>query len=311
MTSIDPSQPIQTVKEKALPYLLLFMMGAAWGLVVSLHKIATGAGAHPVGLALWQVAVGGSVLLVITTVIARPRRIRLDVVRFSFICGAIGTAVPSICLAWAARELPAGVVSIGLTLMPASVYGLAVLMKVEAPEKRRLSGLVLGIIGIALIVLPKTALPDASKAIYVGLIVFAAFCFSIESVYAGGYRPPNVSSMQLTCGRQFAAVTLLTPVALYTGTAIPVFVEWGPMQYMATGAGLLTAAAFSTWLYVINTAGPIFASQTSYLVTAFGLVWGIVLFDERHSLYVWASMAVLMVALTLVRPRAPKSRLLV
>jgi len=117
--------------------------------------------------------------------------------------------------------------------------------------------------------------------------------------------------MQLTCGRQFAAVTLLTPVALYTGTAIPVFVEWGPMQYMATGAGLLTAAAFSTWLYVINTAGPIFASQTSYLVTAFGLVWGIVLFDERHSLYVWASMAVLMVALTLVRPRAPKSRLLV
>lgn len=311
MTSIDPAQPIQTLREKVLPYVLLFFMGAAWGLVVSLHKISTGAGAHPVGLALWQVFTGGTVLLIITSFIARPRRIRLDVVKFSFICGLIGTAMPSICLAWAASKLPAGVVSIGLTLMPASVYGLAVLMKVEAAEPRRLAGLVLGLVGIALIVLPKAALPDASAAPFVGLIVFAAVCFSIESVYAGGYRPANASSMQLTCGRQFAAVAILTPVALLTHTAIPVFVEWGPMQYAATGAGLITAAAFSTWLYVINTSGPIFASQTSYLVTAFGLVWGIVLFDEHHSIYVWASMAVLMVALTLVRPRAPKSRLLV
>lgn len=310
MTGVDLAPPIQSLKDKLLPYCLLFLMGAAWGLVVSLHKIATEAGAHPVGVALWQVCTGGAVLLIITTIIARPKRIRVDVVRFSFVCGFIGTALPSIFLAWAARELPAGVVSIGLTLMPASVYGLAVLMKVEAAETRRLFGLALGLVGVALIVLPDTALPDASKAPFVGLIVIAAICFSIESVYAGGYRPPNVSSMQLTCGRQFAAVAMLIPVALVTNTAIPVFVEWGPMQYAVTAAGFLTAAAFSTWLYVINTSGPIFASQTSYLVTAFGLAWGILLFDERHSLYVWASLLVLMVALTLVRPKAPKSRLM-
>lgn len=309
MTPIASIDTPNGLRDRLFPYLLLFLMGAAWGLVVSLHKIATENGAHPVGVALWQVCTGGTVLLIITTILARPKRIRLDVVRFSFICGFVGTAVPSIMLAWAARELPAGVVSIGLTLMPASVYGLAVLMKVEAAETRRLFGLALGLVGVALIVLPDTALPDASKAPFVGLIIIAALCFSIESVYAGGYRPPNVSSMQLTCGRQFAAVALLIPVALITDTGIPVFVEWGSMQYAVTGAGFLTAAAFSTWLYVINTSGPIFASQTSYLVTAFGLVWGILLFDERHSLYVWGSLIVLMIALTLVRPKAPKSRL--
>lgn len=309
MTAAEPIAPPGGFRDRLVPYILLFMMGAAWGLVVSLHKIATVEGAHPVGLALWQVITGGIVLLVITTAIARPRRIRIDVIRFCSICGAIGTALPTICLAWAARELPAGVVSIGLTLMPASVYALAVFMKVEPPELRRLSGLMLGLVGIGLIVLPETALPDASKAPFVGLIIFAAICFSIESVYAGGYRPPNVSSMQLTCGRQFAAAALLLPVVFLTDTAIPVFVDWGPMQYASTGAGLLTAAAFTTWLYVINTSGPIFASQTSYLVTAFGLVWGIILFDERHSVFVWASMVVLMIALTLVRPKAPKSRL--
>ena len=50
-------------------------------------------------------------------------------------------------------------------------------------------------------------------------------------------------------------------------------------------------------------AGPVFASQTAYIVTLAGVLWGMVIYRETHSVWVWASLVVMFIALSLVRPR--------
>ena len=54
---------------------------------------------------------------------------------------------------------------------------------------------------------------------------------------------------------------------------------------------------------VIRLAGPLFASQTGYVVTLAGVIWGIYLFGETHSAWVWGSVVVMMLGLALVTPR--------
>ena len=56
---------------------------------------------------------------------------------------------------------------------------------------------------------------------------------------------------------------------------------------------------------MINIAGRLFASLCGYLITLAGVFWGIALFGETHSPWVWASLVVMLVGLALVTPRAP------
>lgn len=289
-------------------YLLLLCMGLAWGLALSLAKMAVGAGGHPIGLALWQVCVSGVMTLVLSLLSVGPLPLRRDVLRFNVFCGATGVAFPAIALFWSAAYLPAGVVAIAFASMPLFTYGLSVLFGVEPGERRRLLGVVIGLVAIALLVLPDTSLPAPGLAPWVLLAVVASVSISIENFYAGGFRPPGVSSIQLSSGRQLGAALLLLPVALGTGTTLPVLQSWGTVQWAATGTGVLSGVAYTLLLYVIRVAGPVFASQTAYVITLAGVGWGMLLFGERHSVYIWSALALALLAVGLVRPRAPNQR---
>ena len=67
--------------------------------------------------------------------------------------------------------------------------------------------------------------------------------------------------------------------------------------------GVIAACAFTMYFRLIETAGAVFTSQTANLVTLFGVVWGIVIFGEQNSIWVWLSFVTMMVALALVAPR--------
>jgi drug/metabolite transporter (DMT)-like permease len=75
----------------------------------------------------------------------------------------------------------------------------------------------------------------------------------------------------------------------------------------SAGLAISAIAIFSTlayimFFYAIKTAGPVFASQCAYVVTISGVLWGIVIFAEVHTVWVWLSVAVMMAGLALVTP---------
>lgn len=290
-----------------LAYGLLLFMGIAWGLAVSLAKIAVTAGGHPVGLGLWQVCVSGTMLLAVSILTGGPPPLRRDVARFGLICGTSGVAFPAMALFWSAIYLPAGVVAIAFASMPLFTYLLSVTFGIEPSERRRLLGVVVGLAAMALLVLPEGALPEPGLAPWVLLALAASVGMALENFYAGGFRPEGVSSLHLSCGRQFGAVAVLMPIALVTGTTVPLLEPWGTTQWAATGTGVLSGTAYTTLLYVIRTAGPVFGSQTAYVITLAGVGWGMLLFEERHSLYIWLALGLTLVAIALVKPRAPRT----
>ncbi|MBT3556212.1 MAG: DMT family transporter [Rhodospirillales bacterium] len=306
MTHMSTDNEPASRKVGVLAYVLLLCMGVAWGLAISLSKIAAVSGGHPVTLGLWQVCVSGSLLFGIGLFWFRPSMPRPSVISFSMFCGITGVSIPAMILFWCAIYLPAGIVAIAFASMPLFTYVLSVLFRVEQGNVIRFLGVVVGLAAMALLILPDAALPSPDMVPWVLLALLASVFMSAENTYAGGMRPEGISSLQLSCGRQLGAIVFLTPIALLFADPIPVFEPWGRLQWSATGAGILSGGAFTCLLYVIRTSGPVFASQSAYIITLAGVAWGMVLFGERHSVYIWAALALVLAGSALVTPRVPK-----
>ncbi len=99
-------------------WIVLLVMGFAWGYTVILAKVITAGGGHPFGIAMWTSALGAGFLLVFNAVWRRPISLRRDLLWLYAVCGLLGVVIPAISFYFAAPHLPAGVLAITVTVGP-------------------------------------------------------------------------------------------------------------------------------------------------------------------------------------------------
>ncbi len=56
------------------------------------------------------------------------------------------------------------------------------------------------------------------------------------------------------------------------------------------------------YVRIVRTDGPVFSVQVSYVVTAAGLGWAMLILGERYSGPIWLALAVMFVGIYLVSP---------
>jgi drug/metabolite transporter (DMT)-like permease len=93
-------------------------------------------------------------------------------------------------------------------------------------------------------------------------------------------------------------VTLL-PIALIRGVHIPI-PPAHPGDWALIAHGLLSGIGALLYFEVMRLAGPVFFSQTGFLVTLWGVFWGWLFFGESHSMWVWGAMISIFAGLALV-----------
>jgi drug/metabolite transporter (DMT)-like permease len=189
-----------------------------------------------------------------------------------------------------------------MTFLAAAVLG------VERISTTRLLGVFLGILAIVLLIGPSTSLPDRSAVPWVLLAVGSALCYTAENLFVAMRMPADVNVYTLVGGMFLVATIIMTPLVIITGTFEPLPWPWGRSEWAILGMALITVSAYGMFLYLVIFAGPVFASQTAYVVTLSGVLWGIMIFNDEHSLWVWLSLGVMMLALALVAPKKDKSQ---
>jgi drug/metabolite transporter (DMT)-like permease len=78
---------------------------------------------------------------------------------------------------------------------------------------------------------------------------------------------------------------------------------WGLPEAALLGSSALHALLYAGYVAMAARSGAVFASQTSYIVTAAGLCWAMLLLGERFSPLVFLAMVVMLAGMALVRPR--------
>ncbi len=288
-------------ENRLFPYLLILGAGIIWGATFSLALIATAEGAHPLGLSAWQVVLTGAFFLA-ARAFARFTLFNLRHLRHYLVLALVGITAPNLFYYYAAPHLSAGILAITISTVPLFTYAIMLLLSFESLVARRLSGILLGMIAILLLVLPDHGLSSEDANLWILLVMLCALLYAVENVYIGRGVDASIDIRELLFGSNLVASVIQFPLAIYLG----VDESW---SWLASPAGLAIVGiavgsgfAYAMFFYTIKVSGPVFASQCAYAVTISGVIWGIMIFSEQHSIWIWISVIVMLFGLVLVSP---------
>ncbi len=283
------------------PYLLITGAGIIWGATFSLALIATGEGAHPLAISSWQAVVTGIFFFVFCRLTGIPV-FRLRNIPYYTVIAVIGITAPNLAYYYAAPHLSAGILSITVSTVPLLTYAFMLFLHYESILIKRVVGILLGMIAILLLVLPEQEIRGSDANLWILLALLSSVMYSVENIYIGHSIDDVIDVRELLCGSNFIAFFLQFPLASYLGVAEPVGWLFTLPGLALAGLGISSGIAYAMFFYSIKTSGAVFASQCAYIVTLSGVLWGIIIFAEEHSVWVWSSLVVLMVGLFLVTP---------
>ena len=279
------------------------LMGAGWGMTQPLSKIAVSEGYRHFGLVFWQMAIGAFALGIIQAARRRPLRLDPAALRVYVFIALVGTVIPNSASYEAIRHLPAGLVSILLALVPMFAFPMALLLGNERFVLIRFMGLVLGLCGVLLIVAPESSLPDRSMVFFIPLALIAPLFYGLEGNAVARWGTAGLSPLEVLLGASLIGAVMLLPVTLVTGQFIDPRPPWGAPDLALIASSLIHVTVYTTYVWLVGRAGPVFAVQVSYLVTGFGVLWAILILNESYSGWVWGAMGVMMLGMFLVQPR--------
>ena len=284
-----------------VPLVLLLVVSTGWGSALSLARFAVTAGVPPMGYVLWM-SVAAAVLCL---GLARARggwpKFSSAHIVYYVSSGCTRFVFAGFVMYTVLGHLPAGVVAIVIATAPLMTYLVRSALRRVRPDGKRGCGIVLGFVGVALLFVPRQALPDPSAIGWLALGFLTPLLYTVSNLAIERLRPPGEDSMALTSGMFVTAIVFSLPLAITIGQFHPIWETGIALREgaMFTHAAILAFCFFGLY-ELFRLLDATFGSQVTYLTTVSGVVYGIVLLGERPSLWVWAAVACIVAGMALV-----------
>ncbi|MCC2617123.1 DMT family transporter [Aestuariibacter halophilus] len=275
--------------------LALVVLAAMWGASFLFMRTAT-----PEFGAIALVAVRTGIAAMCLIPIMMMRRKWPDFVLYwrpILFVGVVNTAIPFCLFSYATVHLGAGFGAILNATAP--MFG-ALMAVVWLHDKLGISGvlgLIVGFIGVVVV----SSLRVDEGAISGLLPIAAALCATTSYGIAACYtkkRLAGVSTLAIATGSQIMAALVLAPLAAMTWPqTLPSASAWTQVAVLGVAC---TGLAYLLYFRLIENVGAAKAMTVGYLVTVFGVLWGILFLDEvlYPRLIVGAALIIIGVSMT-------------
>ena len=282
------------------PLVMLAALGVLWGSNPAFSKALALEGIGPFGVVFWQTALAGIILLPICLLRRQAIPWRGRALAYYAFIGAFGISLPYATLVLVVDHVTTGFVSVLIVLSPMLTYVFAIAMKLERITPMRAVGIALGLVGVAILVVPKGSLPAPEALPWTLLALVIPTGYAAANVYAEWGRPAEAGNEALACGTMLAAAAMMAVFGLVDGSFHPAWSRLDASAALLLGYGVATVAAFLLFYAIIAAAGAVYLGQVGYLVTLAGIGWGMLLFGERHSPWLWLAVIVVFVGVAMV-----------
>lgn len=289
---------------------ILAVMGAGWGLTQPLSKIAVSTGYQHFGLIFWQLVITAGLLAVVSLLRGSGLPLRPEALRVYVMIALIGTLIPNSASYQSIAHLPSGVVSILLSLVPVMAFPIALGLGLERAQPRRFLGLMAGLGGVLLLVLPEASLPDRAVLIWIPVSLLTVLCYAFEGNYVARWGTAGLDPIEVIFGASVIGMGMVLPLALGSGQFINPLVPWGAAEWALIGSSVIHGVVYTSYVWLVGRAGPVFASQVGYLVTGFGVVWAMLILSESYEPSVWVALGLIFAGVLLVQPRRTETEVL-
>ncbi|MEP4377935.1 MAG: DMT family transporter [Alphaproteobacteria bacterium] len=299
------------VNVRMLPLILLVTLSLFWGLGPSIVKFVALDGVPPLGMVVWQTGLAGFILLGICLIRRVPLIFNGRHIRYYLAMGWVGLALPNANLVFVMREIPVALMGVIIITSPVITYLVALTIRLETFTPMRAAGVVLGFAGAAVLVLPDGSLPSP-ELLPIALLAFVTpALWATSNVIAEVWRPQESDTFALAMGTMFTAAIGALIVAAASGTFHPIWIDFGPSDWVIIAYAGITVCAFALFYTIVKLAGAVYLAQVGYLVPIMGVGWGAWFYGEEPTVWLWLAMALVFAGVALVnlgkKPEPKKS----
>jgi drug/metabolite transporter (DMT)-like permease len=293
-------RPDAAARGDSRAWALVAALTVIWGSSFFLIAVALG-GFAPLPLAAGRV--GFAALALAAALLATGVRLPRGAPAWGWCAalGAVGLAGPFTLLAWGQQTVPSAVASIYIAATPLFVLGLARLVFRDRIGRRKWTGFVVGLAGVAVL-----AGPDALRGLAGGVVLGQLACLGAAFCYASGAMlvraMPTVEPLAATAAAHLAAAALLLPLGL--ADAPHVWPAAAPVAALVVLGVVQTGLAQFLRFVAIRRAGPVFVSVVGYLIPIWAGFLGVALLGETLSLRAVAAYGLILAGVLVARDRA-------
>ena len=272
----------------------LLVLGAIWGASFLFMRVAAPEfGAVPLIAA--RVGIAAVFLLMVLA-----RRGGLDQLYKNAapltLLGAINSAIPFSLFAYAVLSVTAGFAAVLNSTAPLFGALVAFIWLRDRPSPTRIAGLIVGFIGVLVLVWGRVSVGSdgGTPAVLAGLS--AAVLYGISANYTKK-RMNHIDSLVIATGSLVAATVMLIPIAVLSWPEVPPrLMSWVSAVLLAV---ICTGIAYILYFRLLSRIGPAKALAVTYLIPAFGVLWGHLLLDEPVTASMLTGCAIILIGTTL------------
>jgi drug/metabolite transporter (DMT)-like permease len=220
--------------------------------------------------------------------------------------GLFGNALPFALISWGQVSVQAGLTAIFMAVMPLATILLAhVFTEDEKLDRWKFVGVMFGLVGVVLLMGWSALNALGDDLLRQAAILLAAICYSINAIVTRKLtRLPRWSAMTAL---MLAGCLWLVPVSLFVDS------PWQIRPSFSSGLSLLalaigpTAIATVMILRIIDRQGASFLSQINFLVPIVGMMFGVVMLNERFPANAYVALLIILAGIAISRLRARKT----
>ena len=294
-------------RQRLLPYVAFVALALIWGFSFYFIKIGV-ADWSPSALVLLRASSGAFALIVFTRIAGVPLfgpEWKKRLVPFA-IMALVNGLFPWTAIAWGEEHITSGLASI---LNATSTLWTAILVfwivPAERPSRLNYVGVLIGIAGVGVLVLPDIQAHGISGTLAgIVAVILAALSYAVAAVFQRT-RLRGMNLYQQSLGQTLALTVLAFPVAAPSLRAVHLAV--GSVFAIVALGVFSTAVALLLYYYVMNTLGAVRAVAVTLVVPVTAVCWGALLLRETVTVPMIAGMLVILVGIVLTNwRRAPR-----
>ncbi|MBA2684028.1 MAG: DMT family transporter [Gemmatimonadaceae bacterium] len=270
----------------ARAWMVLILLSIIWGSSFILMKEGL-KGFDPLELALIRMSVAA--LCFLPFALRHLRDLRTSEIGLLFVVGLTGNALPAFLYAKSETVLPSAVVGVLTSMVPIFALILAWLFFRQRFPLANVIGIVIGIVGAAILAMAGSPEADRSTNLaYAGLVLVATLSYGTNVNLVKGFfakrSPVLVTSVALT--------TVGIPSLLYllAGTSFVSTLRTNPaapaaLGYIAILGAFGTAISVLLFNQLLQAGTIIFATSVTYTIPIVAVLWGIVLHERITAIH--------------------------
>ncbi len=282
-----------------LPYIAFAALGLIWGASFLFIKVGL-RDMSPIVLVLIRAGSGAVALAVIMLAMGKPLigddwKRRLAPFTFMAITNAL---LPWVAIAWGEQHITSGLASIlnSTTTLWAAIL-IYWVIPAERPSPLNYVGVLVGIVGVAILVFPDVAAHGLSGNLVGALaVMLASMSYAVSALFQRT-KMRDMNVYQQSFGQLAVTSILALPIA---APALPhVHLALISMAAVIALGVAGSGVAYLLYYYTMNTLGAVRATGVTFVVPVTAVFWGVVLLHEVLTLPIVIGMLVILVGIVL------------